>query len=209
MAPHRRADLTFDFHCHEHPSAVYAGTRKAIEFGIASGIRNIVHTRSTGTLATCEAVCHEHGIPSLTLELGGQYTLNETSIEDGCRAIRNLLKSRGMLPGRPEYPTDAFVLDPWRDGFDKTEHLGKSHIVYSAKHAGLALFRKGTYDLVRKGDVVCTITDPFTGRVVEECRAPVSGINYGVRIPNPACKPGTPLFILSIVRRVRLRMRSK
>jgi hypothetical protein len=205
MAAHARASLVLDFHCHRTPSAVYARIPAEVELGVVSGVPTVIHTRGGIEHRLAEVVCGLAGVRSLVIELGGQLVLDPVSIEDGRRSIFNLLKFWGMLPGRPQYPRETLILDPWRNDVLKDRTWRRpSWLDYRVKHTGLVMFHRQPYNLVRKGEIVATVTDPFTGRIVEECRAGMSGVVLNHRISVPVGQKGEAIFRLSMLRqRVR------
>ena len=203
-APHARASLVLDFHCHQNPSAIYANTASEVELGVVSGIPVVIHTRGGAEHMYSTVACGLAGIRGMTLELGGQHVLDPVSIEDGRRAIHNLLKFWGLLPGRLELPHEVFILDPWRNDILKDRAWRRpSWMSHRARHAGLVMFHKRPYERVRKGEVVASITDPFTGRVAEECRAGMSGSLLSLRVEASVCQKGEALFYISMLRRLR------
>lgn len=204
-ARHRKASLFLDYHCHGRPSAVYAAFREDIDIGIASGIPVVIFTRSGSASVHRHrfsfSACLGAGIQSLTIELGGQGRMVPRSIEDGRRAIFNLLRFWGMLPGPGEYyPEPTIVLDPWRNDIEKRPYASPSYLFHKAGHDGLAVFRREPYGRVRKGDPVCHVVDPYTGRVVEEHRAGMSGVLSGSHEGGAVCRAGDNLFTVSIAR---------
>jgi len=206
MAPHRTASLLLDIHCHQSPSAVYATFREDVDVGVASGIRNIIFTRSATKpphRPYSRIACYNAGIQALTIELGGQRTFNPVSVEDGRLAIFNLLEFWGVLPGPRQYPDETLILDPWRNDIEERQYARPSYMAYNARNRGLVFEYKSSYDRVRKGELVCHVTDPFTGRIAEECRAPMTGALYTPRRAEAPCEKGDRLFAVSIVKKVR------
>jgi uncharacterized protein len=203
LAPHRRADFVLDLHGHQGPTAVYAADRQVAHLGVIAGISRVVITGGDGK-NSCSGECNAIGIPAMTIELGGQADFFGESISAGRRAIFNLLKHFGLLSGAPEWPAASLVLDPWRDHRDRTRtHASPSYVDYKAGHAGLVIPRKRHYDMVRKGETVCDILDPFTARIVESCPAAISGAIYNYRTGGrAACTKGQTLFTVSIARHV-------
>ena len=57
------------------------------------------------------------------------------------------------------------------------------------------------------GEVVCHIVDPFTGRVVEKCCAPMSGAIYSIYTathkPKYVCQKGDRLFAVGHARQLK------
>jgi predicted deacylase len=202
LAPHRRADFVLDLHSHQNATAVYAEDDLLADFGVAAGFRNIVITGRSDTVQTLGLACFRAGIPCMTAELSGQGTFRPESVEEGVRAVENLLKFFGLLPGAPRLPGEAVILDPWRD-HRHPERCFKSPSFKDcvAGSDGLVVQLKRTYDLVRKGELLGHVVDPFRGAVVEECRAPMAGAIYNWRTGGVVAVKGKPLLTLAVVRK--------
>ena len=205
MAPHRRASLFLDFHCHQSPSTVYAAFREDIDLAVASGIGDVIFTRSAVNppfRAYSRMACYKEGIHALTVELGGQRTLDPTAVEAGRRLIENLLKFWGMLPGRLDLPKETVILDPWRNDIEKRKFTRPSYAQYNARRRGIVFEYRHAFEAVRKGDLICHVTDPFTGKIVEQCRAAMSGVLYTPPRHEAVCEKGDRLFAISMFRKV-------
>jgi predicted deacylase len=106
------------------------------------------------------------GLPTLTLEAGGEGRLHQEPVERVAQALLNALRHLRVLPGTPAHnPRQRFVVKgnwirPLRGG-----------ILYT----GVRPLQQ-----VRRGDLIGTVRDLF-GRVVEELHAPVDGIIIGAR----------------------------
>jgi predicted deacylase len=201
--PGRKAVLLVDIHCHQYPCEVYARDSLAVDLGVITGIPDVVRTGFDTNIRTSNTVAVEHGIMGLTIELGGQVVMREESIETGRRAILNLLRFYGMLPWRLELPERTHIHDPWRNDIEKDRRFARSsYAIYKSRHAGLVISRRPFFDRVRKGDVICEVLDPYRGRIVEECRAPMSGSIYSYRFRKPVCARGEDLFIIGVDRYV-------
>jgi hypothetical protein len=106
------------------------------------------------------------GLPTLTLEAGGEGRLLQEPIDRMAQALFNVLRHLGVLPGAPvRNPGQQFVV---RGNWIRPRHGG---VLY----AGVRPLQR-----VRRGDLLGTVRDLF-GRTVEELRAPVDGIIIGVR----------------------------
>lgn len=206
IAPHRKASLLLDIHCHQSPSAIYSAFREDVAVGVASGCRHVIFTRSAYKpphRRYSRIACWNAGIQSLTVELGRQAVVDPVSVEDGRRIILNLLKFWGMAPGKVEYyPEPTLILDPWRNDVVDRKFARPSSCAYKARHRGLVVERKAGYDLVRQGELISHIVDPFSGRVVEECRAPMSGAVLTPCRGLAACERGDRVFSVSSCRKV-------
>ena len=206
MAPHRKASLFIDLHGHFRPeSYVYARTSGQVGLAVATGIQRVIMSHSGGKpgpkRGITNAACEAEGIASLTFELGGKMTMSPASVECGRRGIVNMLKFWGMLPGRPQYPEYTLVMDPWRDDVEKREFARPSRMECVAKRRGLVFPYVGGNDWIRKGDLVCHVTDPFTGRIVQEGRAPMTGALYAEFWLKAPCEKGDRLFVISLAKR--------
>ena len=206
MAPHRRASLFLDFHCHQSPSCIYAALPEDIDLAVASGIGAVIFTRSLWQppkLNYSRTACFNEGIMGLTVELGGQRAVNPVAVEAGRRGICNLLKFWGMLPGRLDLPERTPILDPWRNDVETRKFTTLSYAQYNAVHPGIVAEFRHSFGKVRKGELVCHVTDPFTGRVVEEGRAPMTGVLYTPPMAEAVCERGQRLFAVCIAKSVR------
>jgi len=210
MAPHRHAGLLVDLHAFDiqSPTAVFAEDDVAADLGVASGIPYVVKTRFDGhktirvgafTVASSNTACRNAGIPAVTIELSGQGAIFPAAIAQGRVALSNLLKHAGILSGRPVLPAQTYILDPWRDEFTDRKYARPSHMMHCAKKAGLVIPHHRHYDRVKKGDLVCEVANPYTGRIVESGRAGMGGMIYSIH-QDGFCGRGDRLFIVSTVR---------
>jgi predicted deacylase len=113
----------------------------------------------SGLLAT-------HGKPNLVLEAGGEGRVDGAPVDRMTIALRNILRLSGVLTGDPEGMTlpRSVVRGNW----------------LRATEGGMLRLAASLLQEVRQGELICTITDLF-GEVVEEVRAPVSGVLIGMR----------------------------
>lgn len=100
------------------------------------------------------------GKPTITVELGGEGRCLDQFVDAQRKAIENVMKYYHMIPGTPDLPKERIIAP---GSFD-----------FSTK-GGLFRTKKQLRALVKKGEVVATISDLF-GDVVEEIRAPHDGI---------------------------------
>lgn len=133
--------------------------RESLELGRVFGIGYIFHKKGPkGQLARAAPA---KGIPTIDPELGGCRGWDERSIRKGVRGVLNVLHHYGFLAGRAAIPKRQVVV---------REHRA----VYSTR-GGFLAHRKTLYDIVKEGDVIAAVCDPF-GNVVEKVQAPVSGV---------------------------------
>lgn len=122
----------------------------------------------------------QDGIPAIDPELGGGQGWDRRSIEKGIRGVMNVLKFYGMLPGEPEIPRRQVVV-----------HDLKEIVV---DRGGFLRFKVELYMLVKKGDVVAEVTDPF-GNVIEEVRSPYDGVMWAQK-PRPMAASGEAIAFI-------------
>jgi predicted deacylase len=150
----------------------------------------------------CTMACGRNGIPSVAFELGGQGAIVPQSVEQGVTAIRNLLKLHRMMPGALELPKEVAIFDPWRSDLIKKTFRRPTYEKYWAQHPGLVVRRREPHTFVRKGDIVCQVVNPYTGKIVQTARAARSGGLYSMT-DEAVCNKGDRLFVVSLAWKVR------
>ncbi|MBW2148357.1 MAG: succinylglutamate desuccinylase/aspartoacylase family protein [Deltaproteobacteria bacterium] len=100
------------------------------------------------------------GKPTITVELGGEGRCLDEFVLAQRKAIENVMKYYKMIHGEPELPKER-IIAPGTFGF--------------STKGGLFRTTKQLRDLVKKGEVIGTISDLF-GEIVEEIKAPHDGI---------------------------------
>lgn len=213
LAPHARAGLVVDMHCHQNTTAVYAEDDKTLRLGVASGIQTIIRTRSLEVYrersrdevkARCVSyACDGESIPCLVVELHGQNAMVPASIDEGVKALRNVLRFAGMLPGRLDLPPRTIILDPWRVSPGKNGS-SESYAPCRAQHAGLFVPYKNAYETVAGNERIGAVMDVHTGRHVQECRAGIAGAVYHIPLKS-ACARGDRLIDIAGARTVQAR----
>lgn len=135
-------------------------------------------SKKTGLLAVFDteeikgSLSHEliqQGVPSLTLELGEPYVINEKSVELGTRSIMNILTYLGMIQ-----PVEIF-------SYPMPETLKDKVIKYRYQHSstsGIIRFLAKPGELVKKGQPVARIYNAF-GKLQETITALNDGIILG------------------------------
>ena len=108
----------------------------------------------------------KNGIPSITLEVGGENKLIEEDVECMFRAFKNIMKHLNMLDGELELPDNQFFIT-------KGNWL-------RATRGGLLWQYCRRLDQVKKGDLLAVTRDIY-GKVIEEFYSPVDGICIGFR----------------------------
>ncbi len=107
----------------------------------------------------------DRGIPLLVYEAGEALRFDEACIRTGVRGVQRVMRSLGMLPGKPPA------------GFGEPVIAHDSAWV-RASHSGIVVSRAALGTRVRKGECVARISDPF-GNSVVEVPSPHNGIVIG------------------------------
>jgi len=189
----KKCDFLIDLHCGDGNEALIpycywmvSGDEKTNEISrdmvLAFGIKHIIidDTRTQDLSASKylgnTAILHTK--PAITTESGYLGGTDEEDVARNIHGILSVMKLFKMIEGEPEFVTDPV----WIDRYE---------VVYS-KMDGLfyPLTKMGYY--VTQGEKVGYITDYF-GNVVDELRAPFSGILLYIINTPPICN-GEPLF---------------
>ena len=147
------------------------------------GAQIIVHNPpGDGTL---RGAADDLGIPAITLEVGDPNTFQKGFIRSTATGIHNFLIDKGMIAG----DTDEYDVD--------TVLCKRSYWLY-ADTGGLLSIKPKITDLVKKGDVIAVLRNPF-GDEIKTYHAPEDGVVIGHSV-SPVCQTGGRLLHLGIVR---------
>lgn len=130
-----------------------------------------------------------HGVPSLTLELGESYTVNEGNIQCGIQSIWNLLHQLEMVPPMAEEPCNT-VPEAFRGRMLRYSDQPLS------SSSGIIRFAAKPGQVVRKGQVVARIYNTF-GKLLETINAPEQAVILGQTDASVAF-PGVPILAFGI-----------
>lgn len=124
-----------------------------------------VEKKAPGSVGT---VTMPMGIPTLTVEIGGEGRAPQDDVHRMFCSIENILKHLGVLPGECVSHSTA-----------KKIYVTKGNWL-RPKHGGIYIGHAQPADMVKKGDLIAEVRDPF-GETVEELRAPEDGVVIGMR----------------------------
>ena len=115
---------------------------------LTEGFGDVAVIHSTGRPGMLRFAAAAHGIPAVTLEVGESLRIQEDQIETGVSSINRLLEREGMYSrlftwGEPE---PIYYKSRW----------------IRAERGGILFSKKKQGDMVRKDEVLGTITDPIT-----------------------------------------------
>jgi predicted deacylase len=115
------------------------------------------------------------GVPSILIEAGGGLPPSDETVGRGVSGVENVLRSLGSIEGDVRPASEPQVLHGFR-------------IVFPTR-GGLLADGRPLGEHVEEGQTIARVIDPF-GEVVEEVRAPASGVILTVPA-NPAIGTGT------------------
>ena len=154
------------------PFVMVGGAPGSLELAKAMGVGWEVVGQWGGFRGTVPSAYVEKGIPCITCEFGGPgrqlpHTFGEDSefVADG---LRNLMRHLGMLPGKPVYPEEWFLV---------------KQIALNPDHGGLISWEPqcGPRYRAKAGETLVRIVDLF-GREVDHVDAPTDGIVSSMRL---------------------------
>lgn len=146
--------------------------RRSRDLAFASGMDIIwesppgfVEKKAPGSVGT---VTTGMGIPTLTIEIGGEGRIPADDVRRMYLSVDNILKKLQMIPGE---------IQP--HGADQKLVVRQGNWL-RPKRGGVFVGYVTPGQLVKKGDLICDVRDPF-GQVIEELVAPIDGVVIGIR----------------------------
>jgi predicted deacylase len=123
------------------------------------------------------------GVPTITVEMGEAHRFQRGLIDRALDGVASVFAEYGV------YPTDPVHWPGWR-----TVVTSDQKTWIRADDGGLVEMHYDRGDLVREGDAICSISNPFKTDVVD-VEAPFTGLLVG-KLQNPVVYPGNPLVHL-------------
>ena len=147
---------------------------------LANAFASNVIIDSEGPEGTLRRAATDTGVPTITVELGEAHRFQRELIDQATEGVVSVLAEFGLRP------TDRVHWPGWRTviGADQKTWI-------RADAGGLVDMHHSYGDLVREGERVCTIADPFRDETTV-VTAPFTGLLVGV-LENPLVYPGNPL----------------
>lgn len=175
------ADMAIDFHTggksiYNFPQARYTGD-DAESFKLAQELNSPCLIKSGLISKSLRKTAHSKGIPMVVFEGGESLRIDENSIEEGLRGLRNVLIHRNMIKG---------VLDTHES------HELENITWLRANRSGIFTLEKKSGEYVNKGDVLGRITNPYNtyqSKVISKADGFIFGHNN-----NPVVNKGDALF---------------
>jgi len=140
---------------------------------------------SEGPSGTLRRETSEAGTPTITIEMGKANEFQRGFIDRALSGVESVMAEYGMRP-------DAAVRWPgWRTVVSSSDE--KTWL--RADTGGMVEMHRSRGSLVREGETICTITNPF-GTTTNEVVAPFTGLLVGI-LQNPLVFPGNPICHLA------------
>ncbi|WP_257296616.1 succinylglutamate desuccinylase/aspartoacylase family protein [Endozoicomonas sp. YOMI1] len=111
---------------------------------------------------------NEYNIPALVYEAGEALRLEQASIKLGFKGVMRVMRHLHMLAGKP---AKASAIQPWE--------CNQSQWLRSSRD-GLVLLHTKQGHLVKEGDTMMTIVNPFDANDSESITAPFDGVVIGL-----------------------------
>ena len=180
-------DFGLDFHTstrgRTHVLHVRADTSDDAVRRLAHAFSSNVIIDGEGPEGTLRREATRAGIPTITVEMGEAHRFQRRFIDRALTGVASVLAEVGC------HPDSAVHWPGWRTIIGEPDE--KTWL--RADAGGIVDVKVEAGDLVREGDVICTITDPFKEEEdIVAVHAPFTGLIVGV-LENPVVYPGNPL----------------
>lgn len=175
------ADIALDFHTggksiYNYPQARYTGNDEA-SLALAKELNMPLLIKSNLIAKSLRKTAHSKGIPMVVFEGGESLRIDEHTIQEGLRGLKNVLIHRGMIKGRLVQKDSTAI----------------NHKVWlRANRAGIFTLEKKSGEMVKKGDVLGRITNPYN-TYQSKVTAKSDGFIFGHN-NNPVVNKGDALF---------------
>jgi len=178
-------DFGLDFHTSTRGRTnmlhVRADTTDPAVYRLAMAFGSSVIVDSDGADGTLRAEATADGIPTVAVEMGEAHRFQRPLIDDALAGVRSVFAEYGLRED------EAVRWPGWR-----TVVAGASEKTWlRADSGGIVDTHVESGSLVREGERIATITDPFKRGVVG-VEAPFTGLLIGL-LENPVVYPGNPL----------------
>lgn len=155
--------------------------KKTQDFSQQTGLLSVIDSKEISGSLSYNLI--KKGVPSLTLELGEPYVINEKSIEIGVKSMTNILKHLEMIK-----PTNEFFSYPL------PEELKDKILKYSeqtSSTSGIVRFYIKPGEVVKKGQLVAKIYNAF-GKLQET----INALNNSIVLGHADYSAAFPGFLL-------------
>ncbi|MBW6457902.1 MAG: succinylglutamate desuccinylase/aspartoacylase family protein [FCB group bacterium] len=169
------------------PSRPATVNRDILSYAATTRLLQIEDTETIEASLTCNLI--NRNIPSLVLELGESYIINEKNIEIGIKAIWNILRDMDMVAD------DGFTYR-----FPLPEQVRNKMLKYSplplSSTSGIIRFLRKPGDIVKKGQKIAKVYNAF-GKQIETISARADGIIIG-HTDSALAFPGSPVMAFGL-----------
>ncbi|MFP8955930.1 succinylglutamate desuccinylase/aspartoacylase family protein [Natrialbaceae archaeon A-CW3] len=150
---------------------------------LANAFSSNVVIAGEGPSGTLRREASDAGIPTITVEMGEAHRFQRRLIDRSLTGVASVLAEFGLHPDSSvHWPGWRVTID---DAGEKTWLRADAGGIVDMKHS--------SGELVREGETICAITNPFKEEDdIETVEAPFTGLLVGV-LENPVVYPGNPL----------------
>ncbi|WIV67766.1 succinylglutamate desuccinylase/aspartoacylase family protein [Natrialbaceae archaeon AArc-T1-2] len=150
---------------------------------VANAFSSNVIIGGEGPSGTLRREATDAGIPTITIEMGKAHRFQRALIDRALTGVASVLAEFGL------HRDSAVYWPGWRTVIDDADE--KTWL--RADAGGIVDMKRGRGELVREGEVICAITNPFKeDDDIVTVEAPFTGLIVGV-LENPVVYPGNPL----------------
>ncbi|WP_312909468.1 succinylglutamate desuccinylase/aspartoacylase family protein [Natronosalvus caseinilyticus] len=180
-------DLGIDFHTSTRGRTNMLHVRANIDDAdverLAKAFSSNVIIAGQGPSGTLRREATDAGVPTITVEMGEAHRFQRQLIDRSLTGVASVLAEFGLHPDSSvHWPGWRVIID---DAGEKTWLRADAGGIVDMKHS--------SGDLVREGETICAITNPFKEEdVIVTVEAPFTGLLVGV-LENPVVYPGNPL----------------
>tara|TARA_B100000029_G_C17558042_1_gene952326 strand:+ start:901 stop:1920 length:1020 start_codon:yes stop_codon:yes gene_type:complete len=136
-----------------------------------------------GPLGSLRRAASQANTPSIAVELGEAHRFQSELIDRAIMGLESTFASYNMRP------TESVIWPGWKSIINNKEDTW-----VRSTSGGIVNLNYNPGDLVEKGNVICTITNPFNTNI-SEITSPFTGLIIGL-LQNPIVRPGDPIFHL-------------
>ena len=178
-------DVGLDFHTSTRGRTNMLHVRADVEdpdvARLAKSFGSNVIISSDGPSGSLRREASEIGVPTITVEMGEAHRFQRRLIDRALEGVDSVFNEYGLRE------SDTVKWPGWRTVINGTEE--KTWL--RADIGGIVEMHYDRGELVREGDVICTITNPFKTDS-DKVTAPFTGLIVGI-LENPVVYPGNPL----------------
>jgi predicted deacylase len=181
-----KSDICIDFHTSTRGRSNMLHVRgdlekEGVEKLAKSFYTNII-MNTDGPDGSLRKEATEEGIPTITVEIGQAHRFERQKIDKALQGVKNVLCKYNVKESQGNKNKTKWT--ETIEGWDEKTWI-------RANSGGIVEINHQTGDLIKEGEIICKISNPFKTEVTE-IKAPFTGIIVGL-LKNPVVYPGNPI----------------